>query len=138
MVFSWLLPSRIYGFHSNNGTRLLYFKTQNVFCLQRAFNDPLGHFFVIQNTALITTLQEYVKLIKRILSQVHFMDTEQLSKMQISLQVFLKDSVDRFGTTYLQNGFFWICVLKILLIDFLIANDLKMDRLKSILERFCS
>ena len=34
-----------------------------------------------------------------------FRDTEQLSKMQISLQVFFKDFVDRLGTTYLKNEF---------------------------------
>ena len=41
-----------------------------------------------------------------------FIDTEQLSKMQISLQVFFTDFVDRLGTTTLKMDFFW----KILLI----------------------
>ena len=35
------------------------------------------------------------------ISKILFLDTEQLSKMQISLQVFFKDFVYRFGTTYL-------------------------------------
>ena len=59
------------------------------------------------------------------ISKILFIDTEQLSKMQISLQVFFKDSVDRFGTTYLKNGFLWSCFSKILLIDFWIATNLK-------------
>ena len=59
--------------------------------------------------------QEYGKLKnkkqKKIPSHV-FIDTEQLSKMQISLQVFFTDFVDRLGTTTLKMDFFW----KILLI----------------------
>ena len=35
-----------------------------------------------------------------------FIDTEQLSKMQISLQVFFTDFVDRLGTTTLKMDFF--------------------------------
>ena len=35
------------------------------------------------------------------ISKILFLDKEQLSKMQISLQVFFKDFVYRFGTTYL-------------------------------------
>ena len=35
------------------------------------------------------------------ISKILFLDTEQLSKMQISLQVFFKDFVYRFRTTYL-------------------------------------
>ena len=40
------------------------------------------------------------------ISKIVFIDTEKLCKMQISLQVFFKDSVDRFRITYLKNGFF--------------------------------
>ena len=54
-----------------------------------------------------------------------FIDTEKLSKMQISLQVFFKDFADRFWTTYLENGFLWSCFSKILLTDFRIATNLK-------------
>ena len=36
-----------------------------------------------------------------------FIDGEQLSKNQISLQVIFKDFVDRLGTTYLENGILW-------------------------------
>ena len=43
----------------------------------------------------------------RFISKILFIDTEQLSKMQIFSQVFFKDFVDRFGTTYLKNGFLW-------------------------------
>ena len=74
MVFSWLLPSRIWGFHSNYGTRLLYCKMQKVFCLRRASNGPLGHFLWFKMFALITALQKYDKLKKRIPSQVLFKD----------------------------------------------------------------
>ena len=35
-----------------------------------------------------------------------FAHTEQLSKMRISSQVFFKNIVYRFKTTYLKNGFF--------------------------------
>ena len=59
--------------------------------------------------------QEYGKLKKKkkknSLTSGH-RDTEQLSKMQISLQVFFTDFVDRLGTTTLKMDFFW----KILLI----------------------
>ena len=52
---------------------------------------------------------EYGKLIKeflhRFISKILFIDTENLSKMQIPLQVFFKDFSDRFGITYLENGF---------------------------------
>ena len=46
------------------------------------------------------------------ISKILFVDTEQLSKMQISLQGFFKDSVDRFGTSYIKNGFIWRCFSK--------------------------
>ena len=36
-----------------------------------------------------------------------FIDTEQLSKMWISSQVFFKDFVDRFGTAYFKNVSLW-------------------------------
>ena len=53
--------------------------------------------------------KEYVELKKRIPSQVYFKDfghnTEQLSNMQISLQVIFKDFADRFKSTYYKNGF---------------------------------
>ena len=53
---------------------------------------------------------EYGKLKKeflhRFISKILFIDTENLSKMQIPLQVFFKDFPDRFGITYLENGFF--------------------------------
>ena len=78
---------------------------------------------------LITTLQEYGKLKKeflhRCILKFLFIDTEQVSKMQISLQVFFKNSVDWFGTAYPKNGFCWSCFSKILLIDFSIATNLK-------------
>ena len=35
-----------------------------------------------------------------------FIDTEELSEMQISSQVIFKDIVNRFRATYLKNGFF--------------------------------
>ena len=46
-------------------------------------------------------------------SKILFIVTEQLSKIQISSQVFFKDFVDRFGTTYLKNGFLWSAFSKI-------------------------
>ena len=42
---------------------------------------------------------------RRCISKILFIDTERLSKMQISSQVFFKDFVDRYGATYLKNGF---------------------------------
>ena len=39
------------------------------------------------------------------MAKILFIDTEQFSKMQVSLQVFFKDFVDRFRATYLKNGF---------------------------------
>ena len=65
------------------------------------------------------------EFLHRCISKVLFTDKEQLSKMQISLQVFLKDFVDRFRTTYSKNGFLWSCFSKILLIDFGIATNLR-------------
>ena len=59
------------------------------------------------------------------ISKILFIDTEKLSKMQISLQVFFKDFAGRFRITYLKNGFFWSCFWKMLLIDFTIATNLK-------------
>ena len=54
-----------------------------------------------------------------------FIDTEQLSKTQISFEIFFKDFNDGFGTTYHENGFLWSCFSKILLKDFRIAANLK-------------
>ena len=67
--------------------------------------------------------QEYCKLKKKnfltgVFQKILFIDTEKLSKMQISLQVFFKDFADRFRITYLKNGFFWSCFSKILSTDF--------------------
>ena len=39
------------------------------------------------------------------ISKVFFIDTGQLSKMQISWQVFFKNLVDRFQANYLKNFF---------------------------------
>ena len=39
------------------------------------------------------------------ISKILFIDTEKLSKMQISLQLFFKDFGDRFGPIYRKNGF---------------------------------
>ena len=54
--------------------------------------------------------QEYGKLKKKKKKKKNpspvFIDTEQLSKMQISLQVFFTDFVDRLGTTTLKMDFF--------------------------------
>ena len=72
------------------------------------------------------------------ISKILFIDTKKLSKMQISLQVFFKDFADRFRINYLKNGFFWSYFSRILLIDFRIATNLKLDCLKSVLERFWS
>ena len=74
--------------------------------------------------------QEYCKLKKKnfltgVFQKILFIDTEKLSKMQISLQVFFKDFADRFRITYLKNGFFWSCFSKILSTDFKIATNLK-------------
>ena len=45
--------------------------------------------------------------------------------MPLSSQLFFKDFVDRFGTTFHKNGFLRSCFLKILVIDFRIATNLK-------------
>ena len=50
---------------------------------------------------------------------------EQFSKMKTFLQVFFKDFVDRFGTTYLKNEFLRRCFLKILLTDLKLAPNLR-------------
>ena len=68
--------------------------------------------------------------LQKCISQILFINTEQRSKMQISLQVFFKDSVDRFRTTYNINGFIWSCLSKILLIDFRIATNIKFGSSK--------
>ena len=41
------------------------------------------------------------EFLHRCISKILFIDAEQLSKMQISLQVFWKDFVDRFRTGFL-------------------------------------
>ena len=66
------------------------------------------------------------KFLHRCISKILFIDTEKLSKMQTSLQIFFKDFADRFRITYVKNEFFWSCFLKILFIDFRIATDLKI------------
>ena len=45
------------------------------------------------------------KFLHRCILKILFIDAEQLSKMQFSLQVFFKDFDDRFGITYLKNRF---------------------------------
>ena len=65
------------------------------------------------------------EVLHRCISQILFIDTEQLSKMQIYLQVFFKDFIDRFRTSYLENGFLWIYFSNILLIEFWLATNLK-------------
>ena len=54
-----------------------------------------------------------------------FIDTQQLSKMQILLHVFFNDFLDKFETTSLKNGFLQSCFLKTFLIEFKIATNLK-------------
>ena len=65
------------------------------------------------------------EFLHRCISKILFIDTEKLSKRQISLQVFFKDFADRFRINYLNKGFLWSCFSKILLIDFRIATNLK-------------
>ena len=65
------------------------------------------------------------EFLHRCISKILLIDTEKLSKMQTTLQVFFKDFADRFRITYLENWFFWSCFLKILLIDFRIVTNLK-------------
>ena len=48
------------------------------------------------------------EFLHKFISRILFIDTEQFSKMQIFFKVFLKDFIDRFGTTYLKSGFIWI------------------------------
>ena len=52
--------------------------------------------------SMITEKKEFLH---RCISKILFIDTEQFSKMQIFSQLIFKDFVDRFGTTYLKNGF---------------------------------
>ena len=78
------------------------------------------------------------EFLNRCISKISFIDTEKLSKIQISLQVFFKDFADRFRITYLKNGFIWSYFSKILLIDLRKATNLKLDCLKCVPERFCS
>ena len=65
------------------------------------------------------------KFLHRCISKISFIDTEQISTMQISLQVFFKDFVDRFGTTYLNSRILRSCFSKILVIYLRIATNLK-------------
>ena len=65
------------------------------------------------------------ELLHRCISKIFLTDTEKLSEMQISFQVFSKDFADRFRITYLKNGFFWSCFSKNFLIDFRIATNIK-------------
>ena len=65
------------------------------------------------------------EFLHRCISNFLFIDTEQLSKLQVSSQVFSKNFVNRFGTTYLKNGFLWSCISKMFLIDFRIAINVK-------------
>ena len=51
--------------------------------------------------------------------------TQQVSKTQISSQVFFNDFVDKFGTTKLKNGFLQSRFLKTLSIDFKIATNIE-------------
>ena len=69
------------------------------------------------------------------ISKILFIDTEKLSKMQISLQVFFKDFTGRFRITYLKNGFFWSCFWEILLIDFRIDTNLKTGLSKKVFSK---
>ena len=46
------------------------------------------------------------EFLHRCISKILFIDTEKLSKIQISLQVFFKGFAERFRITYLKNGFF--------------------------------
>ena len=78
------------------------------------------------------------EFLHRYISKILFIDTEKLSKMQISLQVFFKDFADRFRITYLKNGFLWSCFSKILLIDFRIATNLKTGSSKKYSWKICS
>ena len=65
------------------------------------------------------------EVLHRCISQIFFIDTEQLSKMQIYLQVFFKDFIDRLRISYLENGFLWIYFSNILLLEFWLATNLK-------------
>ena len=49
----------------------------------------------------------YVELKKKsqLYLKILLIDTEQISKVEISLQVFFKDFFDRFGTTNFKTGF---------------------------------
>ena len=67
-------------------------------------------YFKSSTLRTITNKYKYGKLKKkeflhRCVSKILFIDPEKLSKMQISLQIFFKDFADRFGITYLKNGF---------------------------------
>ena len=57
--------------------------------------------------------------------KILFIDTENLFKMQISMQVLFMAFVNRFGFTYLKNRFLWSCLSKFLLINCRIATNLK-------------
>ena len=76
------------------------------------------------------------EFLHRFFSKILFIDTEQFSKMQVFLQLFFKDFIDRFGTTYLKNGFLWNWFSKKFLIDFRIVTNLKTYPPKSIFKRF--
>ena len=71
------------------------------------------------------------QFLQRCISKILFIDTEKLTQMQISLQMFFKDFADRFRMPYLKNEFFWSCFLKIFSIDFRIATNLKNELSKN-------
>ena len=60
------------------------------------------------------------EFLHKCISKTLFIDTEQLS-----LQVFFKDFVDRFRTTYLKSGFIWNYFSKVVFLDFIMATNLK-------------
>ena len=57
-------------------------------------------------TNITRTMANWKKdFLHRCISKVFFIDTGQLSKMQISWEIFFKNFVDRFRANYLKNFF---------------------------------
>ena len=66
--------------------------------------------------------QKKKKILGRCISKILFIDTEYSPKIWISWQVFFKDFLVSFGTTYFNNGFLSRYFSQILMIEFRIAT----------------
>ena len=122
------MPTFLYNKYANWNK---YLKRRNYFvCIiqqvnkvsRRWFTETDVKYFKSDALRIITNITRSMvnwkkEFLHRCISKILFIDTEQLSKMQISSQVFFRDFVDRFGSCFSKN----------LLMDFRIATYLKTE-----------